>query len=111
MAEVKARAQRRAYSSLTPSLLPRGCAQDGLRHFGFLPLSPRDGARFAAGFARCGCGLRSLGFYEFGVRRQGFDPSARVKSGNSRAKTGIRGLQMNNLDRLPPRKPGVLTKK
>ena len=39
---------------------------------GFLPLSPREGARFAAGFARRGCGLPCLGFREFRVRIQRF---------------------------------------
>ena len=41
-----------------------------LQRMSFLRLSPRDGARFAAGFARCGCGLRSLDFCEFWVPSQ-----------------------------------------
>ena len=39
----------------------------------FLRFSPRDGARFAAGFARYGCGLRSLDFCEFRARRSRID--------------------------------------
>ena len=42
---------------------------------GFLPLSARDGARFAAGFVRRGCGLPRLGFCQFPVRKQVFNPS------------------------------------
>ena len=45
-----------------------------LRRMSFLRLSPRDGARFAAGFARRGCGLPSLGFCEFRTRKQVFYP-------------------------------------
>ena len=39
----------------------------------FLLFAPREVARFAAGLARCGCGLRSLGFCQFRVRRLSFD--------------------------------------
>ena len=40
----------------------------------FLLFSPREGARFAGGLARCGCELPSLCFCEFGVRRRSFYP-------------------------------------
>ena len=79
-----------------------------LQRMSFLRLSPRDGARFAAGFARCGCGLRSLGFCKFRARRSRIDQGC--KSVNS-VNSPIRGLQMDNLDSLPPAKSGVLTKK
>ena len=46
-----------------------------------LQFSPRDGARFAAGFARCGCGLRSFVFCQFRARRRDLTPAARVKKG------------------------------
>ena len=59
---------------------------------GFLPLSARDGARFAAGFARRCCGLPSLSFCEFQVRLQRFDSGRTVKSGNSRAKSRKTGF-------------------
>ena len=39
---------------------------------GFLPFTARDGPRFAAGFARRGCGLPNLSFCEFRVRIQRF---------------------------------------
>ena len=44
-----------------------------LHPIGFLPLSTRDGPRFAGGFARRGCGLPRLGFCEFRVPLQRFD--------------------------------------
>ena len=54
-----------------------------LQRMSFLRLSPRDGARFAAGFARCGCGLPSLAFCEFRARRSRIDQGCYVpKSGN-----------------------------
>ena len=40
----------------------------------FLLFAPREGARFAGGLARCGCGLPSLCFCEFQVRRRRCDP-------------------------------------
>ena len=52
-----------------------------LRRMSFLRLSPRDGARFAAGFARCGCGLRSLDLCKFRVRLERLTRAARIKSG------------------------------
>ena len=55
----------------------------GLRRMSFLRLSPRDGARFAAGFARCGCGLRSSAFVLFRAQRWRCDLGCYVKSGNS----------------------------
>ena len=48
----------------------------------FLPLSPRDGARFAAGFARCGCGLRSFVFCQFRARRRALTPAGCQNMGN-----------------------------
>ena len=44
----------------------------------FLRLSPRDGARFAAGFAWCGCGLRSFVFCEFRAPTEGLTRAATV---------------------------------
>lgn len=56
---------------------------------GFLPLSPREGARFAAGFARRGCGLPRLVFCSLGGNYGDLTRAARVKSANSRVKCGF----------------------
>ena len=92
---------------------PSGCAARILpwrAQLFALQFSPRDGARFAAGFASCGCGLRSLGFAGFG--REGRElTQMHVKSGNSRPNPEIRGLQMNNLDSLLPTIPPVFTER
>ena len=40
----------------------------------FLLFAPREGARFAGGLARCGCGLPCLGFCEFRVQSRTFNP-------------------------------------
>ena len=49
-----------------------------LQRMSFLRLSPRDGARFAAGFARCGFGLRSFVFCKSRVQRRIFYPGCTV---------------------------------
>ena len=65
------RALRHACVGVSAACRARFCCV--LAPIGFLPLSARDGAPFAAGLARRGCGLPILGFCEFRVRIQRFD--------------------------------------
>ena len=65
---------------------------------GFLPFAAREGARFAAGFARRGCALPCLGFREFRVRIQRFAAAARVKSDNSGSNADFRVFRLNDLE-------------
>ena len=89
-----------------------GTRKSRLQHsLRFLPLSPRDGARFAAGFARCDCGLRSWVFACFGWEGRELTRAARRQIGKLPLNHPFRGLQINDLDSLPPCKTGVLTKK
>ena len=57
------RALRHAFVGVSAACRGRFCCV--LAPIGFLPFAARDGPRFAAGFARRGCGLPSLGFCEF----------------------------------------------
>ena len=66
------RALRHAFVGVSAACRGRFCCVLAPR--GFLPLSARDGPRFAAGFARRGCGLPTLGFCEFQTRKQVFYP-------------------------------------
>ena len=61
---------------------------------GFLPFSARGGPRFAAGVVSCGCGLPRLGFASFGRKFRDLFRAARVKSRNSRVKSGKTGFQI-----------------
>ena len=63
-----------------------------LAPIGFLPLSARDGARFAAGFARRGCGLPRLGFCEFRVRTQRFAAGCTGQIGKFTGQIRINGF-------------------
>jgi len=60
-----------AFVGVTAASRARFCCV--LAPIGFLPLSARDGPRFAAGFARRGDGLPSLGFCEFRARIRRFE--------------------------------------
>jgi len=63
----------------------------------FFAFTARDGPRFAAGFARRGCGLPTLGFCEFQTRKQVFYPgcmSNRLIPGRN---ADFRVLRLNDL--------------
>ena len=64
------RALRHAFVGVSAACRARFCCVLAAR--GFLPFTARDGPRFAAGFARRGCGLPNLSFCEFRVRIQRF---------------------------------------
>ena len=65
-----------------------------LHPLGFLPLSARDGPRFAAGFARCRCGLPSLSFCSFRERMRRFAAGCTGQIGKFRVKSGKTGFQI-----------------
>ena len=89
------RTLRHAFVGVSAACRGRFCCVLAPR--GFLPLSARDGARFAAGFAERRCGLPSLGFCEFRTRKQVFYPGARVKSGNPGPNADFRVFRLNDL--------------
>ena len=64
------RTLRHAFVGVSAACRGRFCCV--LHPIGFLPLSARDGPRFAAGFARCGYGLPRLGFCEFRAQKRRF---------------------------------------
>ena len=96
------RSRRHACRALCHAFVGVGAACRGrfccvLAPRGFLPFSARDGARFAAGLASCGCGLPRLGFCEFRVRKQTFAPRCTCQIGKFTSNPGKRVLRLNDL--------------
>ena len=101
------RALRHAFVGVSAACRARFCCV--LAPIGFLPLSARDGARFAAGFAKRSGGLPSLFFLQFRVRIRrfaaGYTSIGKIHGSNS-SKTGFQIERFTNPkfeSNIPPR--------